>query len=640
MHKLLFYLFLLPAAALAQKAGIGTANPESSALLDVSSTSKGILIPRMTTEQRNSVVSPVIGLQIFNTDNQCINIYDGSNWIESCGLKVTGTATDANHSVNSWLQKADFVGTASLGAVGFSINNKGYIGTGGPETNTGLRELWQYDPLVNAWSQKADFGGAGRTYAAAFSANGKGYLGTGSGLRDFWEYDPITNTWLQKADFGGTGRSGAVGFSIGNKGYIGTGTGTSAEALKDFWEYDPITNTWLQKADFGGLARWYATGFSIGNKGYIGMGQISLSRPDATGDSSVKDFWEYNPLTNAWLQKADFGGVQRQRAAGFSLGSKGYAGIGESYFSINGFSSFTSRKDFWQYNPAADNWVQKATFPTFSNPPTSFSIGNRGYVYAVRGDKWFWEYMDDNTSGFVYSPGIISTGAGNIISDGAWAIQNNNIYTANNGNVGIGITPPRAKLHVSNGALLVDNCQATHSQGAYIEWNKDFSGGKTYLLNQRGLGAGGIVLGEVDNNNNVIINCTLDAGGSLTLRGNHLSASDARMKTNIARIANPMDILLLHGCNYHWKDSSKDSTLQTGVLAQEVQKVFPNLVRENTKGELSVNYQGLIPVIIEAMKNEDKKIKEEIGALKASHTAIRQDIDNIKKRLGMLPAQK
>ena len=57
--------------------------------------------------------------------------------------------------------------------------------------------------------------------------------------------------------------------------------------FKDFWEYDPATNAWTQKADFGGTARDGAVGFSIGSKGYIGTGY------DGTG--STKDFWEYTP---------------------------------------------------------------------------------------------------------------------------------------------------------------------------------------------------------------------------------------------------------------------------------------------------------------------------------------------------------
>lgn len=58
--------------------------------------------------------------------------------------------------------------------------------------------------------------------------------------------------------------------------------------------------TWTQKADFGGVSRRIACSFSIGNKGYIGIGR--------TG-SFYKDFWEFEPSTNVWTQKADFGGT-------------------------------------------------------------------------------------------------------------------------------------------------------------------------------------------------------------------------------------------------------------------------------------------------------------------------------------------
>src|SRR5438552_3611955 len=77
------------------------------------------------------------------------------------------------------------------------------------------------------WVQKADFGGGGRNLAAGFSIGDKGYIGTGHStgyVKDFWEYDPPTNVWTKKADFGGSARNAAVGFSIGTKGYIGTGS--------------------------------------------------------------------------------------------------------------------------------------------------------------------------------------------------------------------------------------------------------------------------------------------------------------------------------------------------------------------------------------------------------------------------------
>src|SRR5258705_8942253 len=131
---------------------------------------------------------------------------------------------------------------ARSGAVGFSINGKGYIGTGSIFSGTELKDFWEYDPDADTWAQKADFGGQVREYAVGFSIGDKGYLGTGNTFGaslDFWEYDPVTNSWTQRADLPAEGRIGAVGFSIWSKGYIGTGNTELGSHLKDFLEYDP-----------------------------------------------------------------------------------------------------------------------------------------------------------------------------------------------------------------------------------------------------------------------------------------------------------------------------------------------------------------------------------------------------------------
>jgi hypothetical protein len=227
-------------------------------------------------------------------------------------------------TINAWTQKADFGGSARLYAVGFAINGKGYVGTGQSGTYpnyTYYKDFWEYDPISNNWTQKSEFGGTSRYGAVGFSIDGKGYLGTGSDAmsgyeKDFWEFDPVQNTWIQKKDFGGAGRKWATGFSIGEKGYLGTGL--DADSLfNDFWEYDPSINLWAQESDFGGAARIVAVGFSIGNKGYIG-----------TGQPFSKDFWEFDPANNTWKQKADFEGTARGEATGFSIGNNGYIGTG------------------------------------------------------------------------------------------------------------------------------------------------------------------------------------------------------------------------------------------------------------------------------------------------------------------------
>ena len=56
-------------------------DPDSSAMLDVKSTNKGLLPPRMTQTQRNAISSPVAGLQIFNTTTNRPNYYNGSAWM-------------------------------------------------------------------------------------------------------------------------------------------------------------------------------------------------------------------------------------------------------------------------------------------------------------------------------------------------------------------------------------------------------------------------------------------------------------------------------------------------------------------------------------------------------------------------------
>jgi hypothetical protein len=60
--------------------GVGTATPDESAALDISSTTQGFLFPRMTTAQRDAIVAPVEGLHVYNTDTDHINFFDGVVW--------------------------------------------------------------------------------------------------------------------------------------------------------------------------------------------------------------------------------------------------------------------------------------------------------------------------------------------------------------------------------------------------------------------------------------------------------------------------------------------------------------------------------------------------------------------------------
>ncbi|GHN02161.1 hypothetical protein WSM22_36500 [Cytophagales bacterium WSM2-2] len=179
----------------------------------------------------------------------------------------------------------------------------------------------------------------------------------------------IIDYWTPMADFGGAART-FIGFSmsINGKGYVGCGTTPAGQNLVDFWEYNPTTNAWTQKADFKGAARFFASAFGIGSKGYVGCGA-------GTGSPQplYSDFWEYDPANNNWSQKSNFGGAGRTTAASFVIGTKGYIGTGRA----NGGAV----KDFWEYDQPTDTWTKKADFPDVARQfALGFAIGSNGYI--------------------------------------------------------------------------------------------------------------------------------------------------------------------------------------------------------------------------------------------------------------------
>lgn len=78
-----FLSSLIISLTLNAQVGIGTVNPDSSSMLDIKSTSKGILIPRMTKTQRNSISNPKEGLLIYQTDDsEGFWYFDGNDWLK------------------------------------------------------------------------------------------------------------------------------------------------------------------------------------------------------------------------------------------------------------------------------------------------------------------------------------------------------------------------------------------------------------------------------------------------------------------------------------------------------------------------------------------------------------------------------
>ncbi|MHC1774999.1 MAG: tail fiber domain-containing protein [Lentimicrobium sp.] len=189
------------------------------------------------------------------------------------------------------------------------------------------------------------------------------------------------------------------------------------------------------------------------------------------------------------------------------------------------------------------------------------------------------------------------------------------------GDVGIGVSSPEARLHIrfnsatGTGHLLVEESNNS-SDGSRISFKN--TGRPSNFWDLYGLTASTSTgayfnifyqgIGDI---------LSLRGNGNATLMGTLTQNSDERLKENIRKIDNPLSLLQqLNGYQYNWKDNNRDTSLQTGLLAQEVEKVFPELVSESNDGLKGVNYIGLIPYLLEAVKelkaeNEQLKLEQQ-----------------------------
>ena len=97
--------------------------------------------------------------------------------------------------------------------------------------------------------------------------------------------------------------------------------------------------------------------------------------------------------------------------------------------------------------------------------------------------------------------------------------------------------------------------------------------------------------------------------GNATFNGDVVISSDKRLKANIVSLGATLSKLLqIDGKSYTMKKDESEKQ-KIGLLAQDIEKVFPELVSESN-GIKSVNYQGLVPVLINALKEQQSEIDE------------------------------
>lgn len=108
------------------------------------------------------------------------------------------------------------------------------------------------------------------------------------------------------------------------------------------------------------------------------------------------------------------------------------------------------------------------------------------------------------------------------------------------------------------------------------------------------------------NESTLPLSYALDVSGSIRASGTVLQSSDERLKENIYPIDNAIDrVNAVEGVYFNWKDKEEK---RVGVLAQQVQKVLPEVVSEDKNGYLNVDYGGIVPLLLEAIKELESRI--------------------------------
>ena len=271
------------------------------------------------------------------------------------------------------------------------------------------------------------------------------------------------------------------------------------------------------------------------------------------------------------------------------------------------------------YTDGTDNYINAGN--------VGIGVTSPGYKLEVAGTARI-------TSALTFGGSVnnVITGTGSSLdfkSEGEYYFRkgaNTNLTILSNGNVGIGTTSPAVQLELGDntadeklrltGAASGKPLMTFYNTTTKIGQIASSSVGVTVTS----LGSGNMSFENggnnrlvIDNSGNVGIADTspsykLDVDGTIRATGDVIAYSDIRVKENIKTIDNAVSkVNKLRGVEFN-KIGSEEKSI--GVIAQEIEKVLPEVVKEDDKGMKSVAYGNIVGVLIEAIKDQQKQIDE------------------------------
>jgi hypothetical protein len=589
--------------------GIGTTTPDATAILDVESNDKGVLIPRMNTLQRIGIASPAEGLLVYDTDVDCFFYFSAASasWENLCS--GTGGTTGPT-------------GPQGLQGVPGPPGQNGADGATGPQGATGA------DGTPGPTGPTGLDGPAGPT-----GANG---------------LDGATGATGPQGPTGATGPQGLAGVtgpqgSTGAAGTTGPTGPTGADGALNAWSLTgnagtaPPTNfigttdnsPWAIRTNNAERARFsQAGGFRLGTVGAI---TISPSSTDAAniimdvvgGFSRIGNF-------NTGNNPADHPGTS------FT------AGVGALAVGMNRRSG-TSNVDFWN---TTDNTQQTA----FNNTDRGFdwrrydNNGDEDVVMSLRGDGLLALTSNDATTEGGHL--ILNDAGVSLPSEvDSWSIDNYNSGTSPNtlrffynANSTPALVIPQ---HLNDQAKVGINMPTGTVPITTLQVVGDIASNTGYRVKP---GSAGAIGGNLYNINWTGSNAELWI--DVTNLGNISITSDRRLKERISDMKTALDrVMQLRPVTFMYKETgsplfSGSDIPQEGFIADELQTVIPSAVNGEkdaltADGNIqpqTLNMTPIVSVLTKALQEQQKLIEELRSELKEQskeNEALKAEVENI-----------
>ena len=369
---------------------------------------------------------------------------------------------------------------------------------------------------------------------------------------------------------------------------------------------------WSTISEGMGAAGWGSFAANAYNRaaglGSVALGFNTLSGPQVGAAGGI-DGGNVGQLSAGWGSRA-IGNIST--ATGFRNTASGQASVAlGNYNYATGDATIALGKE---------NWAEGAStvaigYKNHAAGGGSVSLGQENIAWGTTNFTAGYQNIAGDINANVGTAGSATAiGLQTIASGRSSFSANKNTSAINQASTALGLSTVSDNfgmlaIGVNNEAGIGDTSIDPNDYGGYYYADGTYTGsnpGVAFVIGNGDIdsstGKGG------DNPSNAFI---ISYDGNATLANNLTINSDARLKSNIVSLGSTLSrLLLIDGKSYTMK--ANESISKIGLLAQEVQAAFPELVKtaNNSEGTLSVNYQGMIPVLLNAIKEQQAQIKE------------------------------